>query len=277
MRLFFSISLFCLSAPAVKAQLLIAHLPFMYESFFIDAKTDAPYYYKSVTNKSTIIILNADNNTLSFTTGKDNPSEQKVGRIKFDAATKTYTCTAEDASDVRWRGFIFHLNSDNEPDYVLIREINKGRDSKRDTMFTLYTKTLADVHITEKYNLVKTIKDFKESRERYNFYNAIDRQVAVNTDNTIVIENGLIHIKTQYKSGQSSNQELRITNAEIKNTTISSGLIFNAISTDGSDKKYELFYGTYGGLKGGSYKTDARMMYLREYINDEPVDVQLMY
>ena len=273
----FYFSLLCLVATNSEAQLLVAHLPYVYENNFIDAPTVAPYYYKAVLKGDYTIILNVDNNTLLFPRGDLNPSEQHVSKIKFDAASRIYTCTDEDPGNVKWRGYIFHLNPENDPDYVMIQEINKGKDSKRDTIFILYTKSLADVHITERYNLVKTINNFTESRERYNFYHLMDKQEVSHSDNLIIIKDGLINIKSGDKKGEYSDLQLKITNAEIRNTTVSKGIVFNGTSTNGSNKKYELFYGSYAGMKGESYKTGSYMMYIRELINGEPLNVQLMF
>ena len=91
----FYFSLLCLVATNSEAQLLVAHLPYVYENNFIDAPTVAPYYYKAVLKGDYTIILNVDNNTLLFPRGDLNPSEQHVSKIKFDAASRIYTCTDE--------------------------------------------------------------------------------------------------------------------------------------------------------------------------------------
>lgn len=257
------------------AQLLVVHTKYKYVSGYIN-NIKSPYYLISAGKDYGIILFNLDNSTILFNQGNNAPLEISISKWRFDPATSVYYCTVKNPNFYKWQSYEVHVNKENEADYVTEKYLFTGRDLKNDTNFIMHTGDLSLVHITETYSQTKLLNGLRKenAREILNFDNLLNQSATRPQNNDIEMVDGIITWKCEDTPGNFYSIKMKVTSSQLQQSTLSKGILFKCKSIDGSNREFELFYGSYGSLKGLRFGGTGPIMYIREMKDGMPEALQ---
>lgn len=257
------------------AQLLVVHTKYKYESGYL-SNLKLPYYLISVGKDFGTILFNLDNSTILFNQGNDAPREIFISKWRFEPATNLYYCTIKNPDFYKWQTYEVHVNKENEADYVTEKYLFKGRDLKNDTNFIMHTGDLSLVHITEAYTQTKLLSGLKKGNasQILNFSGLLNLSETKPQNNEIEMVDGIITWKCEDTPGNFYSIKMKVTSAQLQQSTLSKGILYKCKSIDGSNRDFELFYGNYGSIKGLKFGGTGPVMYIREMKDGMPEALQ---